>query len=55
MEWNYRDNNDRVVGSGVYIVQTVVKIDRRVRGATGSWDNRKTIDQYEKRGFFRTK
>ena len=55
VEWNYRDNNDRVVGSGVYIVQTVVKIDRRVRGATGSWDNRKTIDQYEKRGFFRTK
>lgn len=50
--WNYKDKNDRAVGTGVYIVQTLVDIQAAVEG-TNDYQSKKTIETYELRGFQR--
>lgn len=52
ISWNYKDSDDRAVGSGVYIVYTVLSIERSVVGS-GKWENATTIENYEYRGFRR--
>lgn len=53
ISWNYKDKSSRAVGSGVYIVHTLLEVQSS-RLRQNDWSTKSTLENYEKRGFSRS-